>query len=154
MRPNPLMPTGMSAALSVIENAILRHRVGWFGAPGLRLGQTGLERRGSASFGLFRPILSFSSNRIRIPRGKRLGKAAHQRFARPIGRPYYPPVVPKTQFLSASIDVTAVIHQDDVRKCREEGWCAVENLFDEDYEQIFSFTNPGIGAFAGIRARF
>ena len=30
----------------------------------------------------------------------------------------------------------------------------VENLFDEDYEQIFSFTNPGIGAFAGIRARF
>lgn len=30
----------------------------------------------------------------------------------------------------------------------------VENLFDEEYEQIFSFTNPGIGAFAGIRARF
>lgn len=30
----------------------------------------------------------------------------------------------------------------------------VENLFDESYEQIFSFTNPGIGAFAGVRARF
>ena len=61
-----------------------------------------------------------------------MGKAAHQRFAGPIGRPYYPPVVPKTQFLSASIDVTAVIHQDDVRKFREKGWCAVENLFDEN----------------------
>lgn len=30
----------------------------------------------------------------------------------------------------------------------------VENLFDDNYEQIFSFTNPGIGAFAGVRARF
>ncbi len=30
----------------------------------------------------------------------------------------------------------------------------VENLLDQSYEQIFSFTNPGIGAFAGIRARF
>ena len=30
----------------------------------------------------------------------------------------------------------------------------VENLFDENYEQVFSFTNPGIGAYAGIRARF
>ena len=30
----------------------------------------------------------------------------------------------------------------------------VENLFDEGYEQVFSFTNPGIGAFAGVRARF
>ncbi|MGP1281638.1 MAG: TonB-dependent receptor plug domain-containing protein [Parasphingopyxis sp.] len=30
----------------------------------------------------------------------------------------------------------------------------VENLFDESYEQIFSFANPGIGAFAGLRARF
>lgn len=30
----------------------------------------------------------------------------------------------------------------------------VQNLLDENYEQIFSFTNPGIGAFAGIRARF
>ena len=30
----------------------------------------------------------------------------------------------------------------------------VENLFNEEYEQIFSFTNPGIGAFAGLRARF
>ena len=30
----------------------------------------------------------------------------------------------------------------------------IENLFDESYEQIFSFTNPGIGAFAGLRARF
>jgi len=30
----------------------------------------------------------------------------------------------------------------------------VENLLDQSYEQIFSFTNPGIGAYAGIRARF
>lgn len=30
----------------------------------------------------------------------------------------------------------------------------VENLLDQSYEQIFSFANPGIGAFAGIRARF
>lgn len=30
----------------------------------------------------------------------------------------------------------------------------VENLLDETYEQVFSFTNPGIGAFAGLRARF
>lgn len=30
----------------------------------------------------------------------------------------------------------------------------VENLLDQSYEQIFSFTNPGIGAFAGIRAQF
>lgn len=30
----------------------------------------------------------------------------------------------------------------------------IENMLDDDYEQVFSFTNPGIGAFAGIRARF
>ncbi|MGJ8535702.1 MAG: TonB-dependent receptor plug domain-containing protein [Parasphingopyxis sp.] len=30
----------------------------------------------------------------------------------------------------------------------------VENLLDQSYEQVFSFTNPGIGAFAGVRARF
>jgi vitamin B12 transporter len=30
----------------------------------------------------------------------------------------------------------------------------VENLLGQSYEQIFSFTNPGIGAFAGVRARF
>ncbi|QLC22807.1 TonB-dependent receptor [Parasphingopyxis sp. CP4] len=30
----------------------------------------------------------------------------------------------------------------------------IENLFDENYEQVFSFANPGIGAFAGVRARF
>ncbi len=29
----------------------------------------------------------------------------------------------------------------------------VENLFDERYEDVFSFTNPGISAFAGLRAR-
>ena len=27
----------------------------------------------------------------------------------------------------------------------------VENLLDEDYEQIFSFRSPGIGAYAGLR---
>ena len=30
----------------------------------------------------------------------------------------------------------------------------VENLLDEDYEQIFSFTNPGRAAYIGARARF
>ncbi len=29
----------------------------------------------------------------------------------------------------------------------------VENLFDQDYEDVFSFTNPGIAAFAGLRAK-
>ena len=27
----------------------------------------------------------------------------------------------------------------------------VENLLDEDYEEVFDFNTPGIGAFAGIR---
>lgn len=30
----------------------------------------------------------------------------------------------------------------------------VENLLDEAYEQVFSFTNPGRAAYAGLRARF
>ncbi|OBX18230.1 TonB-dependent receptor [Erythrobacter sp. QSSC1-22B] len=29
----------------------------------------------------------------------------------------------------------------------------VENLFDERYEDVFSFTNPGVSAFVGLRAR-
>jgi vitamin B12 transporter len=27
----------------------------------------------------------------------------------------------------------------------------VENLFDESYEQVFSFASPGIGAFVGVK---
>ena len=27
----------------------------------------------------------------------------------------------------------------------------IENMFDEDYEDIYGFSNPGIGAFAGLR---
>ena len=30
----------------------------------------------------------------------------------------------------------------------------VENLLDEHYEDVFSFTNPGVSAYAGVRARF
>ncbi|MEQ1867870.1 MAG: TonB-dependent receptor, partial [Micropepsaceae bacterium] len=30
----------------------------------------------------------------------------------------------------------------------------VENLFDEKYEEVFSYRSPGIAAYAGIRARF
>lgn len=30
----------------------------------------------------------------------------------------------------------------------------LENLLDEDYEDVFSFTNPGRSAYAGLRARF
>ncbi|MDH3977673.1 MAG: TonB-dependent receptor [Gammaproteobacteria bacterium] len=30
----------------------------------------------------------------------------------------------------------------------------VENLFDEDYENVYGFATPGIGAFAGIRVAF
>ncbi len=30
----------------------------------------------------------------------------------------------------------------------------VENAFDAKYEQVFSFTNPGTAAYAGVRARF
>lgn len=30
----------------------------------------------------------------------------------------------------------------------------VENLLDEEYEDVFGFANPGIGAFVGVRARF
>lgn len=30
----------------------------------------------------------------------------------------------------------------------------VENLLDQHYEDVFSFTNPGVSAFAGVRARF
>lgn len=30
----------------------------------------------------------------------------------------------------------------------------VENVFDEDYEDVFSYANPGIGAFGGIKAKF
>jgi vitamin B12 transporter len=30
----------------------------------------------------------------------------------------------------------------------------VENALDKKYEQVFSFTNPGIAAYGGIRARF
>ncbi|MDX1581746.1 MAG: TonB-dependent receptor, partial [Alphaproteobacteria bacterium] len=32
-----------------------------------------------------------------------------------------------------------------------EAFGRVENLLDEDYEQIFSFRSPGIGAYAGLR---
>jgi vitamin B12 transporter len=30
----------------------------------------------------------------------------------------------------------------------------IENLFNENYEQVFSFTNPGRTAYAGLRACF
>ena len=30
----------------------------------------------------------------------------------------------------------------------------VENLFDEDYEDVFSYANPGLGGFGGVRVRF
>ncbi len=30
----------------------------------------------------------------------------------------------------------------------------IENLLDEDYQDVFGFANPGIGAFVGLRARF
>ncbi|WP_374581135.1 hypothetical protein [Sphingomonas sp. J344] len=29
----------------------------------------------------------------------------------------------------------------------------VENLFDVDYEEVFSFATPGVGAFAGVRVK-
>jgi len=30
----------------------------------------------------------------------------------------------------------------------------IENMFDEDYEDIYGFSNPGVGAFAGLRIAF
>lgn len=30
----------------------------------------------------------------------------------------------------------------------------IENLANEHYEDVFSFTNPGRAAYAGLRARF
>ena len=30
----------------------------------------------------------------------------------------------------------------------------VENLFDEKYEEVFSYRSPGIAAYAGLRSRF
>ena len=30
----------------------------------------------------------------------------------------------------------------------------VENLFDEDYEEVFSYRTPGVAAYAGLRSRF
>lgn len=35
-----------------------------------------------------------------------------------------------------------------------EAFARVENLLDEDYEEVFSFTSPGIGAYGGVRVRF
>lgn len=35
-----------------------------------------------------------------------------------------------------------------------EGFARVENLFDEDYEEVFDFRTAGRGAFAGLKARF
>jgi len=29
----------------------------------------------------------------------------------------------------------------------------VENALDQEYEDVFSFSNPGIGAFVGLRAK-
>ena len=29
----------------------------------------------------------------------------------------------------------------------------VENLFNEDYQDVFGFASPGIGAYAGVRIR-
>jgi vitamin B12 transporter len=33
-------------------------------------------------------------------------------------------------------------------------YARVENLLDEDYEDVFGFNTPGLGAYAGIRASF
>jgi vitamin B12 transporter len=30
----------------------------------------------------------------------------------------------------------------------------VENVFDENYEDVFSYATPGIGAHAGVKVRF
>jgi vitamin B12 transporter len=30
----------------------------------------------------------------------------------------------------------------------------VENLFDENYEDVFSYANPGVGGFGGVRVKF
>ena len=35
-----------------------------------------------------------------------------------------------------------------------EAFARIENLLDQDYEEVFSFTSPGIGAYAGLRVRF
>lgn len=35
-----------------------------------------------------------------------------------------------------------------------EAFGRIENLLDQDYEEVFSFTSPGIGAYAGVRVRF
>ncbi len=37
---------------------------------------------------------------------------------------------------------------------RAELYGRIENLLDEDYEDIYGFANPGIGAFAGLRMTF
>ena len=37
---------------------------------------------------------------------------------------------------------------------RAELYGRIENLLDEDYEDIYGFSNPGIGAFAGLRMTF
>ncbi|MCA8926463.1 MAG: TonB-dependent receptor [Alphaproteobacteria bacterium] len=36
---------------------------------------------------------------------------------------------------------------------RVELYGRVENLFDEDYQNVFGFSNPGIGAYAGLKIR-
>lgn len=35
-----------------------------------------------------------------------------------------------------------------------EAFARVENLLDQDYEDVYSFTSPGLGAYAGIRLTF
>ncbi len=46
-------------------------------------------------------------------------------------------------------DVTAAYQVTD----RIELFGRVENLLDEDYQDVFGFSNPGIGAFAGVKIR-
>ena len=46
-------------------------------------------------------------------------------------------------------DVTASYKVTD----RVELFGRVENVLDQDYQNVFGFSNPGIGAYAGVKIR-
>ena len=64
--------------------------------------------------------------------------------------PPYPRSPERVKLASYTLVTVAASYQATPRL---EFFGRIENLLDEDYEDVFGFNTPGIGAFIGLRAK-